>query len=375
MTLEGAINLNETADYIIYTMNSAAIGQYGIVMPKTIQGTLNMLIDLHMKASFDEVSSGSKTKEQLIVKIGEEYSKVKSKYSDGVLVMPMIDGSLFQNVVATGDKQKMFDLVKKIGAITSELYKKLMESGVEKQKIDQKIIIVEKNQDDENFVLWLKEQMPNFVDGFRYSELSEGKEVINPFMSDNSLFGPAVDVSKNEVIAPNVPSVNGGGIFDNATSSVPVDSVISVEPATKVNLDPSVQNQSSSISRGNIDIFGIPTNVQDANQSESIVVPDNNTTTQSTTMSNNVGANSISSIETPKPVESSPLEGTTTFRTIASSNVPEGAIKEEEFSKEGGVSKHTSNGFVNLLILIVVLIGVTIASIELGKFLYSVYGA
>ena len=33
-----------------------------------------------------------------------------------------------------------------------------------------------------------------------------------------------------------------------------------------------------------------------------------------------------------------------------------------------------SNGFVNLAILLVILVGVTLVSIELGKFLYNTYG-
>ena len=59
MTLEGAININETDSYIIYTMNSVTTGQYGVVVPKNVTGTLNMLVDLHMKSSFDGVINGS----------------------------------------------------------------------------------------------------------------------------------------------------------------------------------------------------------------------------------------------------------------------------------------------------------------------------
>ena len=129
MTLEGAINLNETTDYIIYTMNSVTTGQYGVVVPKNINGTLNMLVDLHMKGLFDGVSNGTKTKDELVNLITEEYNKLKTKYAEGMLVMPMIDEANFNNTIATGDKQKMFDEVKKIGAITSELYKKLTEAG------------------------------------------------------------------------------------------------------------------------------------------------------------------------------------------------------------------------------------------------------
>ena len=118
MTLEGANVFFDTTDYTIYTMNSGATGQYCVVLPKNTNGNYNMLVDLHMKNSFDSVTSGSKTKEQLIEEIKIEYTGVKTKYNDGILVIPMIDEILYQTAVINNDKQKMFDKVKKIGAIT-----------------------------------------------------------------------------------------------------------------------------------------------------------------------------------------------------------------------------------------------------------------
>ena len=56
MTLEGAINLNETNDYIIYTMNSVTSGQYGVVIPKNTNLTMNMLVDVkNANVSFSEL--------------------------------------------------------------------------------------------------------------------------------------------------------------------------------------------------------------------------------------------------------------------------------------------------------------------------------
>ena len=46
MTLEGAINFNETNDYTIYTMNSVTAGQYCVVLPKNNNGNYNMLVDI-----------------------------------------------------------------------------------------------------------------------------------------------------------------------------------------------------------------------------------------------------------------------------------------------------------------------------------------
>ena len=385
MTLEGAINLNETNDYIVYTMNSVTTGQYGVVVPKNISGTLNMLVDLHMKGSFDGVGNGSKTKEQLVEEITVEYNNLKTKYANGILVMPMIDEVVFENTVSTGDKQKMFDEVKKIGAITSELYKKLTEQGVDKQKIDQKIIIVEKNQYDEKFVVWLKEQMPNFVDGVNYSELSVVQEVVNPFVNNNSIFGPAQDVvqtPKVEEATINTP-VNVGGIFDSAPVAqaepivAPAEQVAPVEVLnTNVEAVPVIN-----------DIFGAAPQAPTVEQAPVASVPTPQPVeavapvsvasqpveaAQSVVSGAPVVNNQVQQpVEGPKPVESAMLEGTIAFTPIP--NHPNNPVEPVAEEVVEGTKK--SKGFVNLIILAVVLVGVTIVSIELGKYLYSVYGA
>lgn len=364
MTLEGANNLRETNDYIIYTMNSVATGQYGVVVPKNINGTLNMLVDLHMKSSFDLVNNGSKTIDMLISEISDEYVKLRTKYSDGMLVIPMVDEVYFQNIVNNSDKQKMFDEVKKIGSITSELYKKLTSQGIDKQRIDQKIIIVEKDNCDERFVLWLKEQngMNNFVEGIKYNEIGVSA---NAFVNNgNSLFGPQVD--------------NNNGIFGtSATPSQPpvteniqnVTPVSPVEPADVnnnslfANQEGQVANNSNVIGNNNINngvnatpvnsVFG--PNVTEGNVSTLSGVP-----------------NQTPVVEGPKPVQSAPIEGTTTFSPVTEQQASGDVSGEESTS---GDLANKSKGFVNLLILAVVLVGVTIVSIELGKYLYSVYGA
>lgn len=363
MTLEGAINFHETTDYIIYTMNSATTGQYGVVIPKNISGTLNMLVDLHMKGSFDGVSSGTKTREQLVEEISGEYAKLKEKYVEGILVMPMIDEANFQSTVTNNDKQKMFDEVKKIGTITSELYKKLTDSGVEKQKIDQKIIIVEKNQEDETFVSWLKTQMPNFVDGILYNELVGKQESVNPFMNNQDLFVQAIETPKVEENVSSVGTVSGGSIFDSVTPSVPTEPVASAA---------SVENKGDSISGGNVDIFGVSNDIPGVS---SVGVADSSSNSVVDNPFPNDSVNSTSMFSAPKPVESAPLEGTTTFEPVSSEPKPSLEVSESKETGEVEVTDHASKGFANLLILLVVLVGVTIVSIELGKFLYSVYGA
>lgn len=377
MTLEGAINLNETNDYIIYTMNSVTTGQYGVVVPKNVSGTLNMLVDLHMKSSFDSIGIGTKTKEQLVSEISDEYSKLKAKYADGMLVMPMIDEAVFQSTVLNGDKQKMFDEVKKIGAITSELYKKLTESGIDKQKIDQKIIVVEKNGEDEKFVAWLKEQMPNFVDGILYSELSPVQSVVNPFVDSNDIFGPATSqavVSEEETAVTSTP-VSGGGIFDNVAPVAPVApavassvSVGSVPAVGEVPVVNSVNVPEPSVSA---DLFGTPANSQ---SSVGVGAPVENVSVQSFGSTASPAPVQQSVVEGPRPVESAMLDGTIAFTPIPNhpNNPVEVAPATEEETTE---TNKGSKGFANLVILLVVLVGVTLISIELGKYLYSVYGA
>lgn len=379
MTLEGAINLNETNDYIIYTMNSVTTGQYGVVVPKNINGTLNMLVDLHMENIFNGVNSGIKTKDQLVSEISDEYNKLKTKYVDGMLVMPMIDEAMFQNIVTIGDKQKMFDEVKKIGAITSELYKKLTDTGIDKQKIDQKIIIVEKSQEDEKFVLWLKEQMPNFVDGILYSELNKAQEVSNPFVSSENIFGAAQTVTpKVEEPVANT-SINNGGIFDNVAPVTPVETPVTSAPVEPViPVSPVVESPVNTNTVPNVDIFGAPTNTQDIQKTEVVNPTVENVVTQNVATPDNQGVPNVTpTVEGPKPVESAMLEGTIAFTPIP--NHPNNSVTNTtEVSNENqklSTNSEKSKGFANLLILLVVLVGVTIASIELGKFLYSVYGA
>ena len=424
MTLEGAINLNETNDYIIYTMNSVTTGQYGVVVPKNINGTLKMLIDLHMKGSFDGVGTGVKTKEQLVSEIGEEYSKLKTKYECGMLVMPMIDEVSFSNIVNNGDKQKMFDEVKKIGAITSELYKKLTDSGIDKQKIDQKIIVIEKKDEDIKFVNWLKEQMPNFVDGVLYSELNGtgGNVNPNPFMNNNSIFGPAPAEVAPKVEGPVVASAPvspvSGGIFDNVPPVVPTVAPVTntlVEAVTSnavvESVAPSVPVENTVASNPIPDIFGGSTSneapvppvveipVQPVTEApvppvvEAPVNQPSNNGVFGTPVGNigvqntspvNVGVeNAISNngakvvapvasiVEGPKPVVSSSIDGNMTFTAVAeqTNNIA------ENNGETGEDTGNKSKGFVNLAILLVVLVGITFLSIQIGKYLYSVYGA
>ena len=364
MILEGANKLKEEQEYIIYAINSANAGQYCVVAPKNVTGTYNMLIDVHHKKLFDEVMAGTKTKEELLDVLTKEYTEIKLQNESGMLVVPMLNEEEFRNSVTNLDKQKMFDETKKIGAITSELYKKMTESGIEKQKINQKIMIVEKEAEDEKYVTWLKEQMPNYVEGVSLKKEEKKEETSESPLMGGNIFGtptttatpatePTPAASTPEQVAP-TPEVSetpvANDIFNNTQPIVPEVSVPTPEPAT-------VQPAATPVPETNVDIFGVPL--------EQPTAPVTETPVQQPV------ATPEPAVETPQPVQSVELEGTTTF-----SPIPNG---QEQATTSGDatatIPDKKNGGFVNLAIMLVILVGVTIVSIELGKFLYSVYGA
>lgn len=377
MKLEGANAFSENNLFTVYTVNSMTSGEYAVVMPKEVMGTVNMLIDFHQKSFFDDLISGSKTKDDLMKVLEGEYNFIKNTYSNFMLVLPMFDENSYISIVNSKDKQKMFDEVKKIGAITSEVYKKVTESGFNAQNIDQKIIVLEKTNEDTSFVEWLKEQMPNFVEGLKYQE--EKKEEINPFMGVNP-FGPApvenptsttVQPSGNSIfdtpvtpqpaVTPTVEATPNNDIFGNSIPQTPT-------PVQQSSNETPIENTNS--------IFGNPTPTQ----------PTVEPTQQVQSTMPNIGfstptENVSTPVATPQPINTVDLEGTTAFRPIPGDTTqfqnpnPTTATPIEAKSIEEVQEEHkSSKGIANLLILLVILVGVTLASIELGKFLYNVYG-
>lgn len=381
MKLEGANAFSENNLFTVYTVNSMTSGEYAVVMPKEVMGTVNMLIDFHQKSFFDNLISGSKTKDDLMKVLEGEYNFIKNTYANFMLVLPMFDENSYISIVNSKDKQKMFDEVKKIGAITSEVYKKVTESGFNAQNIDQKIIVLEKTNEDTSFVEWLKEQMPNFVEGLKYQEVKQ--EAVNPFMGVNP-FGPApVENPTSTTVQP-----SGNSIFDTPVTPQPV---VQPEPVVTPTVEATPNN----------DIFGNstpqtsspvqqPSNETPVENTNSIF--GNPTPTQTTveptqqvqsTMPN-IGfstptENVSTPVATPQPINTVDLEGTTAFRPIPGDTTqvqnPNPTTSVEAKSIEEVQEEHkSSKGIANLLILLVILVGVTLASIELGKFLYNVYG-
>lgn len=381
MKLEGANAFSENNLFTIYTVNSMTSGEYAVVMPKEVMGTVNMLIDFHQKNFFDNLISGSKTKDDLMKVLEGEYNFIKNTYSNFMLVLPMFDENSYISIVNSKDKQKMFDEVKKIGAITSEVYKKVTESGFSAQNIDQKIIILEKTNEDTSFVEWLKEQMPNFVEGLKYQE--EKKEEINPFMGVNP-FGPTPTENQQSTVA----SASGNSIFDTPVTPQPT---AQPEPVVAPTVEATPSN----------DIFGTvtpqtpspvqqPSNETPVESTNSIfenptpTQPTAEPTQQAQSTMPNIGfsapaENATAQVAAPQPINTVDLEGTTAFRPIPGDTTqiqnPNPTAPVEKKSIEEVQEEHkSSKGIANLLILLVILVGVTLASIELGKFLYNVYG-
>lgn len=376
MTLEGANAFCENNLFTIYTVNSMTSGEYAVVIPKNVIGTVNMIIDFHRKELFDQLISGNKTKENLIKEVEVEYNFIKNTYPNFMLVFPMFVENDYISTVNSNDKQKMFDEVKKVGAITSELYKNVTQGGFLAQNINQKIIILSKTNEDIKFIDWLRIQMPNFVEGLKYVE--EKKEEANPFMGVNP-FGPApVENPTSTTVQP-----SGNSIFD-----------------TPVTPQPAAQPESAVAP--NNDIFGTATQASSSGQQSSNETPVENTnsifgnptpiqttvepTQQAQSTMPNIGfstptENISTPVATPQPINTVDLEGTTAFRPIPGDTTqiqnpnPTTATPVEAKSIEEVQEEHkASKGIANLLILLVILVGVTLASIELGKFLYNVYG-
>ena len=378
MKLEGANAFSENNLFTIYTVNSMTSGEYAVVMPKEVMGTVNMLIDFHQKSFFDNLISGSKTKDDLMKVLEGEYNFIKNTYSNFMLVLPMFDENSYISIVNSKDKQKMFDEVKKIGAITSEVYKKVTESGFNAQNIDQKIIVLKKTNEDTSFVEWLKEQMPNFVEGLKYQEVKQ--EAVNPFMGVNP-FGPApVENPTSTTVHP-----SGNSIFDTPVTPQQVvqpEPVVAPTPnndifgnSTPQTSSPVQQPSNETPVESTNSIFGNPTPIQ----------PTVEPTQQTQSTMPNIGfstptENVSTPVATPQPINTVDLEGTTAFRPIPGDTTqvqntnPSSQPVEEKSIEEVQEEHKASKGIANLLILLVILVGVTLASIELGKFLYNVYG-
>ena len=357
MILTGANNFSENDNYTIYTVNSNQNGQYSVVIPKNNIDQISMFVDMNMKSDFDSLISNNITKESLIEKINKEYNNIKEKYKEGILVIPMTDITNLTNAVNSNDKQKIFDETKKIGGTTSELYKNLIESGIDKSKINQKITIIEKTETDTKFVDWLKTQMPNFIDGIKLVEESQNIENTNPFANVNPFNIEQEPKQDNDIFAKE--EIN---IQEENKESQPEEIKEPVAPTETIQEEIKEQPEKN--------IF--PNNNPEENK-ESQPEENKEPVTPTETMQEE--------IKEPQPVNSVSLENTTVIPTesveqkiddqpkdVNQNQNNNNELVENEIDKKSG-------GFANILILLVILAVVTIGSIELGKFLFNTFGA
>lgn len=232
MTLEGTNVLQSGSDYSINTVSSSTAGNYCAIIPNQILEATDVLMDLHKKSLFDELSKGTKSKEEVVANIEKEYNDLKAQRPNLIIVFPMMDEEIYKNIVNSADKQKLFDLTKNMGAITNELYKKITDTGIESSKINKKIIMIEATEEDHKLVAWLKEQMPSAIDGIEYTPSSLAKE--NPFMSGNMFATSSVE-NTNPFISDTPQNI------ENVPQPTPVQNV-DLEGTTTFSAIPSANN-------------------------------------------------------------------------------------------------------------------------------------
>ena len=181
--------------------------------------------------------------------------------------------------------------------------------------------------------------------------------------SGNSIFDtpvtPQPTAQPEPVVAPTVEATPSNDIFGTVTPQIP-------SPVQQPSNETPVESTNS--------IFGNPTPTQ----------PTAEPTQQAQSTMPNIGfsapaENTTAQVAAPQPINTVDLEGTTAFRPIPGDTTqiqnPNPTAPVEAKSIEEVQEEHkSSKGIANLLILLVILVGVTLASIELGKFLYNVYG-
>lgn len=299
------VTLKSNFEFSIYSLNGSDICLF--VVPEKINGNQVLYLDLDNKNSYDELINGTKTKEQVVDKIEEDYNILKGTYSNAVYVVPSFDLSSLDSILSSEvvDKQAVFNSVSSIMSVTRKIESVLHSKNV---SINHTINVIEKSEGSKKFALWLSNQ--NIGRGINYENLKskvqnvtnsseEVKVVENPFASVRT-----VSEDRENTIANN--------------ESIP-------------NIEPTIE------------------------QTASVVVSEN--------ISNQNVGNTIEKVQEPNPVNNVNL------------NSPEMAIPERQ---QGMVKarrmKIGNKGYVNIIILMAVLVGVTFVSIQIGKFLYNIYG-
>ncbi len=377
MTLPGANILNENNDYTVYTVNSNQNGQYSLILPKDTEGEISMLVDINMKNDFDALVANTITKESLLEKLDKEYSKVKETNPHGIVVFPMMDAESLTNAVNSNDKQKIFDETKKIGRITSELYENLTEAGLDKSRINQKIMILEKNATDTKFVDWLKTQMPNFVDGIKMEQ-----------EQTNAVESPAIESAPEPV--PEAPTAEENPVIPTDIFSEPIAETPAAEeistpepmPAPEAPVMPEPVAETPAVEETPTpepmpapEAPVMPEPVAETPAVEETPAPEPMPAPEAPVMPEPVAetpAAEETPVVEPQPINSVSIENTQAIPPVEN-NIPQ-PEPAQQAPQTVSIDKK-SGGFANILIILVILALVTFGSIELGKFLFHTFGA
>ena len=385
IALEGVKKEKEESKYTIYTINST--NDY-VIVPNNETGTLEFIVDL---------SKGSIN--QNLNEISGKYTQISTEHPNSILIIPILN----ENTVNLMDKQNLFNRKEKIMNVVNKLYLELTTKNVN-VKVNNKIKIIEEKPEDETFVNWFKEQLreggfnPNTVEGIKLAPKEESN-----VLAGNNIFGIANEEAKVEAPAP-APQTND--IFAQPATTTPAQE----QPTASVSPVPETPTPQAN------DVFGAPTEkkeepapipapvateqVQEAPQATNLFATPQASTAEPAPIPAPVATEPVQAPQAtnlftapqaptaepapaptvqepvaPTPVQDKVLDdGTTTFSPIP--NTPEQtAAPQQENANVKTLTRKKSGGFVNLAILLVVLVIVTIISIELGKFLYSVYGA
>lgn len=309
--------LNNNPEYSIYSLNGNSICLFCV--PENIKGTLGLYLDLNMEKDYNELLQGAKTQQQVVEKVGEDYKLLNGTYPSSVYVVPNFNNVNLSNALNTNDKQAIFNAIGGIGNDTKKIQSILASKGI---ALDSKIIVVEKSDTDKQFANWLKEQ--NIGEGVSFGELNKVQNFGNPFVSAQPLQGEVV----NNVSVSSNPPIFGEPVVQSASD--PAQGVQQVHPTQPQMSVPSLQSTQ--------------------------VIP---------------------SVQGPAPVQGVVLENPNLDNTTTLQAQPQGydmngpSVAKVRSRKLNNIN---NRGYVNIVVLMAVIVGVTLLSIQLGKFLYSIYG-
>ena len=296
--------LKSSPDFGIYSLNGNDICLF--VVPEKINGNQVLYLDLDNKGDYDEIINGTKSKEQVVDKIEEDYKLLRGTYSNAVYVIPNFDLSNLNSVLSSEivDKQAVFNSVSSIMGITRKVESVLYSRSI---SIEHTINVVVKSDTDKKFAEWLSSQ--NIGRGIEYESLRN---------KEQNVITPVEDVK-----------VTGNPFA-------------SVQPVTVVSETSNVSNEP---------VPNVDTTVKEAEPAvNSEIVPNQSV--------NNVEEK----VQGPSPVNNVNLSS------------PEMAVSEQQGMVKARRMKIGNRGYVNIIILMAVLVGVTLISIQIGKFLYDIYG-